>query len=176
MRARLIHEARLELLKREKAEELYNVKMQLFTDISHEFRTPLSLILAPLQKIYTSFENDPKLTRQIQLIRKNADRMLRLIDQIIDLRKIDLNKMKLNLTRGDIVRYLMELTDSFDDIALQRSMTLEFSSAINSYETWYDESKLEKIIYNLLSNAFKFTPDGGKSKVSLTLKQIRILT
>jgi signal transduction histidine kinase len=90
--------------------------------------------------------------------------MLRLIDQIIDLRKIDLNKMKLNLTRGDIVRYLMELTDSFDDIALQRSMTLEFSSAINSYETWYDESKLEKIIYNLLSNAFKLNLTAGKSK------------
>ncbi len=173
MRARLIHDARLELLKREKTEELYNVKMQFFTDISHEFRTPLSLILAPLQKIYTSFENDPKLIRQIQLIRKNADRLLRLIDQIIDLRKIDLNKMKLNLTRGDIVRYLKELTDSFDDIALQRSMTLEFSSTMNSYETLFDESKLEKIIYNLLSNAFKFTPDGGKIQVSLTLQQKR---
>jgi signal transduction histidine kinase/ligand-binding sensor domain-containing protein/AraC-like DNA-binding protein/AmiR/NasT family two-component response regulator len=171
MRARLIHEARLELLKREKTEELYNVKMQFFTDISHEFRTPLSLILAPLQKIITLFENDPGLTRQIQLIRKNADRLLRLIDQIIDLRKIDLNKMKLDLSRGDIVRYVKELTDSFDDIALQRSMTLEFSSAINSYETWFDESKLEKIMYNLLSNAFKFTPDGGKIRVSLTLRQ-----
>ena len=171
MRARLIHEARLELMKREKAEELYNVKMQFFTDISHEFRTPLSLILAPLQKIFTSFEDDPKLIRQIQLIRKNADRLLRLIDQIIDLRKIDLNNMKLNLSREDIVMYVKELTDSFDDIALQRSMTLEFSSAINSYETWFDESKLEKIMYNLLSNAFKFTPDGGKIRVSLSLRQ-----
>jgi len=171
MRARLIHEAKLEQLKREKTEELYNVKMQFFTDISHEFRTPLSLILAPLQKIYTSFENDSRLTRQIQLIRKNADRLLRLIDQIIDIRKIDLNKMKLNLTGGDIVRYLGELTDSFDDIALQRSIILEFSSAIDSLETWFDESILEKIIYNLLSNAFKFTPDGGKIQVGLALQQ-----
>jgi signal transduction histidine kinase/ligand-binding sensor domain-containing protein/AraC-like DNA-binding protein len=171
MRARLIHEARLEQMKREKTEELYNVKMQFFTDLSHEFRTPLSLILAPLQKIVASFENEPGLTRQIQLIRKNADRLLRLIDQIIDLRKIDLNKMQLNLTRGDIIRYVKDLTDSFDDIALQRSMILEFFSTINSYETWFDESKLEKIIYNLLSNAFKFTPDGGKIQVRLTLRQ-----
>jgi signal transduction histidine kinase/ligand-binding sensor domain-containing protein/DNA-binding response OmpR family regulator len=171
MRARLIHEARLEQMKREKTEELYNVKMQFFTDISHEFRTPLSLILAPLQKIITSFENDQRLTRQIELIRKNADRLLRLIDQIVDLRKIDLNKMKLNLGRGDIVRSVKELTNSFEDIAQQRSMTLEFSSSIDFYETLFDESKLEKIMYNLLSNAFKFTPDKGKINVSLSLRQ-----
>ncbi|TRZ70832.1 MAG: hybrid sensor histidine kinase/response regulator [Bacteroidetes bacterium] len=169
MRIRLIHEARLEHMEREKAEELYQVKMQFFTDISHEFRTPLSLILAPLQKIIASAENDLRLTRQIELLRKNADRLLRLIDQIIDLRKIDLNKMKLNLSHGDIVRYVKELTNSFDEIAQQRSMILEFSSAIDSYETWFDESKLEKIIYNLLSNAFKFTPDGKKIQVSCRL-------
>jgi signal transduction histidine kinase/ligand-binding sensor domain-containing protein/CheY-like chemotaxis protein/AraC-like DNA-binding protein len=171
MRARLIHEARFEQMKREKTEELYNVKMQFFTDISHEFRTPLSLILAPLQKIITSYENDPKLTRQIELMRKNADRMLRLIDQIIDLRKIDLKKMKLNLSKGDIIRFVKELTNSFDDIAQQRSMTLEFSTSIDSYETFFDESKLEKIMYNLLSNAFKFTPDCGKIDVSCRLLQ-----
>ena len=176
MRISLIHEARLEQMRREKAEELYNMKMQFFTDISHEFRTPLSLILAPLQKIITSFENDPKLGRQIELIRKNADRLLRLIDQIVDLRKIDLNKMKLNLRRGDIVLYLKELTSSFDEIAQQRSMTLEFSSEIDSYETLFDESKLEKIIYNLLSNAFKFTPDRGKIQVSCRLLQNEIAT
>jgi signal transduction histidine kinase/AraC-like DNA-binding protein/streptogramin lyase len=169
MRSSLIHEARLEQLRREKAEELYNMKMQFFTDISHEFRTPLSLILAPLQKILTSFKNDPKLSRQIELIRKNADRLLRLIDQIVDLRKIDLNKMKLTLGKGDLVQYLRELTSSFDEIAQQRSMTLEFSSEIDSYETLFDESKLEKIIYNLLSNAFKFTPDRGKLQVSCRL-------
>lgn len=169
MRARLIHEARYEQMKREKSEELYNVKMQFFTDISHEFRTPLSLILAPLQKIITSYENDQKLTRQIELMRKNADRLLRLIDQIIDLRKIDLNKMKLDLGRGDIVRFVRELTSSFDEIARQRSITLAFYSDIDSHEIWFDEVKFEKILYNLLSNAFKFTPDRGKIEVSCRL-------
>ena len=169
MRARLIHEARMEQLKREKTEELYNIKMQFFTDISHEFRTPLSLILAPLQKIIVSFENDPRLSRHIEIIRKNADRLSRLIDQIIDLRKIDLNKMKLSLVKGDIVRYVKEITGSFDEIAQQRSMNLEFSTSINSYEMWFDEGKLEKIMYNLLSNAFKFTPDNGKIEVSFRM-------
>ena len=145
--------------------------MQLLTDISHEFRTPLSLILAPLQKIIDFVENDSRLSQTNRLIRKNADRLLRLTDQIIDLRKIDLNKMKLNLSRGDIVRYVKELTNSFDDIAQQRSMTLEFSSEIDSYETFFDENCLEKIMYNLLSNAFKFTPDRGKIQVSCRLLQ-----
>ena len=176
MRSSLIHEARLEQMRREKAEELYNMKMQFFTDISHEFRTPLSLILAPLQKIITSFKNDPKLGRQIELISKNADRLLRLIEQIVDLRKIDLNKMKLTLSRRDLVLYLKELTSSFDEIAEHRSMTLEFSSALESYETLFDESKLEKIMYNLLSNAFKFTPDRGKIQVSCKLLQKGIAT
>lgn len=176
MRSSLIHEARLEQMRREKAEELYNMKMQFFTDISHEFRTPLSLILAPLQKIIASFKNDPKLGRQIELISKNADRLLRLIDQIVDLRKIDLNKMKLTLSRGDLVLYLKELTSSFDEIAEQRSITLGFSSAIDSYVTLFDESKLEKIMYNLLSNAFKFTPDRGNIQVSCRLLQKGIAT
>jgi len=176
MRSRLIHEARLEQMRREKAEEFYNMKMQFFTDISHEFRTPLSLILAPLQKITASLENNPKLGRQIELIRKNADRLLRLIDQIVDLRKIDLNKMKLNLSRGDFVLYLKELTSSFDEIAQQRSMTLEFFSEIDSYETLFDEGMLEKIMYNLLSNAFKFTPDRGKIQVNCRLLKNGITT
>ena len=169
MRARLIHEARLEQMKREKTEELYNVKMQFFIDISHEFRTPLSLILAPLQKITSSFENEPRLTRQIQMIKRNADRLFRLIDQILDLRKIDIHKMKLNLSRGDIVMYIKELTNSFDDIAQQRSMTLKFSSSTDSCQILFDENKLEKIMYNLLSNAFKFTPDGGEIQICCRL-------
>jgi len=171
MRARLIHEARLELMRREKAEALYNVKMELLTDISHEFRTPLSLILAPMEKIIASAANDPRLAKQTTLIRKNTDRLLRLIDQITDLRKIDLNKLTLKLKKGNIVETLREITSSFDEIARQRSMTLEFYSEIDSCETYFDENCLEKIMYNLLSNAFKYTPDGGVIQVSCRLLQ-----
>jgi len=171
MRARLIHEARLEHMRREKAEALYNVKMELLTDISHEFRTPLSLILAPLQKIMSSVANDPRLAKQTSLIRKNTDRLLRLIDQITDLRKIDLNKLTIKLKKGNIIETLREITSSFDEIAQQRSMTLEYYSEIDSCETYFDENCLEKIMYNLLSNAFKYTPDGGVIQVSCKLLQ-----
>lgn len=174
MRTRLIHETRLEHMKREKEAELYDMKIRFFTDISHEFRTPLSLILAPLQSILPWAENNPKISRQVNLIRKNSDRLLRLIDQIMDLRKIDTNKMRLELRKADIVACIKELTDSFDDIAMQRSILLEFSSKLEIYETWFDENKLEKIIYNLLSNAFKYTPDKGRIVVNLSLKKNEI--
>ena len=171
MKARLIHEARLEHMRREKAEALYNVKMELLTDISHEFRTPLSLILAPLQKIMSSVANDPRLAKQTSLIRKNADRLVRLIDQITDLRKIDLKKLTLKLKKGNIAETLREITSSFDEIARQRSMNLEFYSEFDSCEIYFDESCLEKIMYNLLSNAFKYTPDGGVIQVRCRMLQ-----
>ncbi len=132
MRARLVHKAKLEHLEREKTEELYQFKMRFFTDISHELRTPLSLILAPLQTIVTKAGNDQQLVKYSQVIKKNAARLLRLIDQVMDLRKIDLNKMKLSLSRGDIIGFVKELTSSFEEIALQRSMELEFVPFINS--------------------------------------------
>ena len=171
MRVRLVHEAKLEHLEREKTEEVYQFKMRFFTDISHEFRTPLSLILAPLQKIVSKAEHDPQLIKQSHLIRKNADRLLKLIDEVMDMRKIDLNKMKLSLVKGDIVENVRELTLSFEEIALQRSMILEFTSSVDSLITWFDENKLEKIVCNLLSNSFKYTPDKGSIKVSLNLAE-----
>ena len=172
MRARLVHEARLEHIEREKTEELYQFKMRFFTDIAHEFRTPLSLVLAPLNAIVAKASNDPQLLKQSHFIRKNADKLLRLIEQIMDLRKIDLNKMKVHLGKGDIVSFVKELTSSFEEIALERSIDLEFKSSLDLYVTWFDENKLEEIIYNLLSNAFKFTPDNGRIEVSIGLKQI----
>jgi signal transduction histidine kinase/ligand-binding sensor domain-containing protein/AraC-like DNA-binding protein len=169
MRVRLIHEAKFEQMKREKTEELYNLKMKFFTDISHEFRTPLSLIIAPLQNIVSKAENDPQLIKHSNLIRKNTDRMLRLIDQVMDMMKIDLNKMRLSLSKGDIVAYLKELIFSFEEIADQRSIILEFTHENDSYVTWFDENKIEKIINNLLSNSFKFTPDKGKIQINLRI-------
>jgi signal transduction histidine kinase/CheY-like chemotaxis protein len=170
MRARLIHDARIEQIKREKTEELFNLKMKFFTDISHEFRTPLSLIIAPLQNIISKAGNDPQMIKHSNLIRKNADRMLRLIDQVMDMMKIDLNKMKLSLSKGDIVAYLKEMIFSFEEIADQRSIILEYNPEVDSFATWFDENKIEKIIYNLLSNSFKFTPDKGKIQVDLKIR------
>jgi signal transduction histidine kinase/DNA-binding response OmpR family regulator len=167
VRAQLIHEAKMEHLEREKTEELYHLKLRFFTSISHEFRTPLTLILGPLQKIIESLENDHRFTRQIITIKRNADRLFRLIDQVLEFRKIETHKIKLSASEGDIVSFVRELVDSFEDIACQRSIKLHFRSETESCKAWFDRDKLDKIIYNLLSNAFKFTPNGGQIKVGL---------
>ena len=169
VRAQLIHEARMEHLEREKTEEMYQMKLRFFTNISHEFRTPLTLILGPLQKIIKDLGDDRRFSRQIATIRRNSDRLFRLIDQVIEFRRIETNKIKLNAAEGDIVKFLRELTDSFEEIACERSISLEFKSDLEACMVWYDENKVDKIVYNLLSNAFKFTPDKGSISVNFSL-------
>ncbi len=166
MRIRLVHQAQYEHLERKKTEELFQFKMRFFTDISHEFGNLLSLILSPLQNITAKVGNDPQLAEQSLMIRKNSERLLRLTEQIMDMRKIDLNKMKVRLSEDDIIAYIKELTLSFREIAIPRSMILEFNTDVDSCKTWFDENKLDQIIFNLLSNAFKFTPDKGEISVS----------
>lgn len=169
VRAQLIHEAKMEHLEREKTEEMYQMKLRFFTNISHEFRTPLTLVLGPLQKIMNDLRDDHRFVKQITTIRRNSDRLFRLIDQVLEFRRIETKKVRLAAAKGDIVRFLGELTDSFQEIACQRSITLEYHSDFVAFELWFDEHKLDKIIYNLLSNAFKFTPDKGKISVSLSM-------
>jgi signal transduction histidine kinase/ligand-binding sensor domain-containing protein/AraC-like DNA-binding protein len=169
IRAHLKHEIKMEHMEREKAEEMYQMKLRFFTNISHEFRTPLTLILAPLQKIISAIENDKRLAKQILLIKRNTNRLFRLIEQVIEFRKIETNNIKLHVTKSDLVALLRELTNSFDDIAAQRSITLRFCSENETYETWFDEDKMDKIIYNLLTNAFKFTADKGFITVYFSL-------
>jgi signal transduction histidine kinase/ligand-binding sensor domain-containing protein/DNA-binding response OmpR family regulator len=166
-RAQLIHEAKVEHLEREKTEEMYQMKMRFFTSISHEFRTPLTLVLGPLNKIIKNLLNDSRFTREVATIRRNSDRLFRLIDQVIEFRKIETNKIKLNASEKDIVSFVRDLVDSFEEIAYQRSIDLSFKSEFSACLLWYDENKVDKIVYNLLSNAFKFTPDRGRIYVTL---------
>ncbi len=167
-RAQLIHEAKMEHLEREKTEQMSQMKLRFFTSISHEFRTPLTLILGPLNKIIQSLKNDERFARQIMTIRRNSDRLFRLIDQVIEFRKIETNKIRLNAAERDIVSFVRELVDSFEEIASQRSIELDFITDLESRMIWFDENKVDKIVYNLLSNAFKFTPDKGRIEVRLS--------
>ncbi len=168
VRAQLIHEAKMEHLEREKTEEMYQMKLRFFTNISHEFRTPLTLILGPLQRIIKDLEGDRRFSRQITTIRRNSDRLFRLVDQVIEFRRIETNKVRLRAAKKDIVKFIRELTDSFEEIACQRSISLDFHSDFKTCEIWFDENKVDKIIYNLLSNAFKFTADKGRISVSVS--------
>ena len=147
-------------MRRETYKEINQTKMVFFTNISHEFKTPLTLILGPIETLLeTATEGQRKM---LLIMKQNAERLLRLINQIMDMRKIDNNKMKLSLGMGDIAAFGQEIYATFCDHARQRRIEYTFESHPFCINMLFDRDKIEKVFYNLLSNAFKFTPDGGR--------------
>ncbi|RXK83804.1 hybrid sensor histidine kinase/response regulator transcription factor [Filimonas effusa] len=142
------------------------MKIRFFTNISHEFRTPLSLILAPLDKVINAAEGEKK--KQLELIRRNAKRLLGLVNQLLDFRKLETQEFKFIPAEADIISFTKEVVTSFSDIAEKKDITLSFSSEIPGFPTRFDKDKLEKVLFNLLSNAFKFTPQQGQVSVDIT--------
>lgn len=148
--------------------QLTEYKLVFFTNISHEFRTPLTLIQGALERI-RRMESDPKkelnkkeLIYPLQIMGKSTNRMLRLIDQLLEFRKMQNNKLALSLEKTDVVAMLYEIFLSFEDMAESKHMDFQFIPSVTSYEMYVDKGKLDKMIYNVLSNAFKYTPNEGK--------------
>ena len=150
-----------------KTKELNELKLNFFTNVSHELRTPLTLIISPLVHMIND-ENNPEKRRKLELIHRNATRLLNLVNQILDFRKFDQNKEKLSLTRTDIVGFVDNICNSFRILANSK-VTLTFESYTAKLNMSFDPDKVGKIVNNLLSNAYKFTPDGGTITVSLSV-------
>lgn len=148
--------------------EADQMKLRFFINISHEFRTPLTLILGPAEQIL-ALQPSPVISENTLLIQRNAKRLLRLVNQLLDLRRLETGNMKLHAVEGDIVFYLHKIYESFTYLADRHQMNYHFSSEVPSLITWFDPDIVEKIMYNLLSNAFKYTPDGGTIKLDLYL-------
>ncbi|KAA0988723.1 hybrid sensor histidine kinase/response regulator transcription factor [Dyadobacter aurulentus] len=146
--------------------EINDVKIRFFTNMSHEFRTPLTLILSPLEKILKENTDSP-LYNQMQLMQRNAKRLLNLVNQLLDFRKLEVSGIRFNPTEGDIVQFVKEAVFSFTDISQKKQVGLYFQSELQSLNAFFDQDKLEKILFNLLSNAFKFTPEHGKITVEI---------
>ncbi|WP_072999916.1 hybrid sensor histidine kinase/response regulator transcription factor [Mariniphaga anaerophila] len=166
-RMRTLHDLRVERLEKEKLSEINQMKLQFFTNISHEFRTPLTLILSPLEKILEKPINDEWLRKQILLINKNASRLLDLIDQLLEFRKSETGKLKLNVSRNELVGFVNDIYLSFASVAAQNKIVYSFNSKEEKLEICFDKNIIERIFFNLLSNAFKFTPNGGKIGINL---------
>lgn len=146
--------------------ELDLMKIKFFTNVSHEFRTPLSLILAPVEKlIKTSSDLDHQ--KQYQMIQRNGKRLLNLVNQLLDFRKLEVEGMKLQLSELNIINFIEEAVQSFSDLSENKNIELDFHSNVNILHASFDMDKLEKILFNLLSNAFKFTPENGKISVAV---------
>lgn len=148
--------------------QLTDMKLRFFTDISHELRTPLTLISAPLEYIMGRKELSHEVKEQLTVVDRNTKRMLRLVNQILDFRKIQNKKMKMIVQQTDIVPYTRSIMDNFEALAKDHHMQFVFETNKEHIFLWVDADKFEKIVYNLLSNSFKYTPDGKRIKVTLT--------
>ena len=142
-------------------------KLQFFTNVSHEVRTPLTLILAPLDRLIVSLRESPYAS-DLGLIQKNANRLLRVINQILDFRKVEGKQEKLAVREIDLVPFVGEIKSYFDSMASVRAISYTFTSSIKQCTLWIDPDLLERVFFNLLSNAFKFTPENGKVAVRLS--------
>ena len=151
--------------------ELDQMKTRFFTNISHEFKTPLSLILAPVEHLLHHDEASAR-SKQYLTIQRNAKRLLQLVNQILDIKNIEKEGVVLHLSEGDIVRFIDNKVREFAELSEKRHIQLSFDSSIKRLPTQFDADKIEKIIFNLLSNAFKFTPEDGQIRVTLGLKAI----
>ncbi len=142
-------------LEADRLKELNNFKAQFYTNITHEFRTPLTVIMG----MSDNLKNHPQ---EKELIQRNSKNLLRLINQLLDLSKLESGKLNLNLVHQDLIIYLQYLTESFYSTAMQKDIRLVFHSEEKEVMMDYDEDKIQQIVYNLLSNALKFTPKAGK--------------
>jgi len=150
----------------ERQREFEQVKIKYLTNLSHEFRTPVSLIVGPIEKLIQQ-EECPEKLGHLNLLKRNARRLLNLVNQLLDFRKLEERELKLVLTEGDIVSFIGEVVESFKDISERRQISFSFVSTLGCFHTRFDRDKIERILFNLLSNAFKFTPKGGRIALSI---------
>jgi len=164
------HQLELEHLEKEKSEELHQAKLEFFTNISHELRTPLTLIKGPLEYLKKRGQKLEwsKVRGQYSLMEKNTDYLMRLVDQLLDFRKISQGKMRLVVRNSDIVEFITEVAEPFQFLAHKKSLNFEILAQKRSIKAWFDHDALEKIMNNLLSNAFKFTPENGNITVEIS--------
>ena len=168
---------RLERERRKQKVELQQQKLQFFTNISHEFRTPLTLIINPIQELMELSEaNFSKSVRQKHhIIHKNAERLSRLINELMDFRKLQSNKLQLRVSQFNLVKQTKNILSFFNEESKRRAMRLDLKYDTINMEVWADSGMLDKILFNLLSNAFKVTPNEGRIQVNIGAGKKKIL-
>ncbi|MFD1256078.1 two-component regulator propeller domain-containing protein [Mucilaginibacter terrae] len=153
----------------ERLHDLDRLKIKFLTNLSHDFRTPIALIMAPVDKLLGQTQENG-IQVQLLVIKRNARRLLNIVNQLFDLRKIEEGQLKLNPVKADIIAFQKEVSESFNDLSEKKRIAFVFKSSVNSLQTSFDPDKLERVLFNLLSNAFKFTLEGGKVMLITYLK------
>ena len=161
----------LEQLKNEKNEELARLKLHFFTEVSHEFRTPLTLIIDPLQRLLSDNPDKEKIAYYHNLMLRNANQLLELINQLLDFRKLESGNLPLKLVPTDLIAFVRNTAAAFENRAHERNIRFSLNSTVNQLFVEIDKDKMGKVLNNLLSNAFKFTPENGEITIDLSIIQ-----
>lgn len=164
---KLEHELQFRQKEQQQLEKFHQDKIRMFTNFSHELRTPLTLIIAPLQELVSMAEFSSTVRNKLGLIYSNSQRLLLLVNQLMDLRKNQEGQLNLQITKGDMYPFLLEIYYAFSHLAAKKLITFTFEKEEEQLPAWFDKSLIEKVVFNLLSNAMKFTPNGGKVVFSL---------
>lgn len=168
MRWKLTHDLELEQMEKEQQEKLHKAKLNFFTNIAHEIRTPLTLIVSPLELATERYTHDVFLQKQLQMVRANTSRLMRLINQLLDFQKQESGNFTLKRKEDNIIELLKEIIFSFSEHANSRHIQLKFKADRDTIRLRYDRDELEKVFCNLLYNAFKFTPGGGAIAITVS--------
>lgn len=163
------------MIEKQRNEDQYKARIRLFTNFAHELRTPLTLIISPLEEILSIDNPQPVTHGTLHLIHDNAKRLLHMVNQLMDLRSKEEDKMKVRVAEGDIAGFAKEIFIAFNHQAQQRGISYEFFCSQKPTGVWFDRNLFEKVLMNLLSNAFKFTPDGGKISLDISEKDDMVM-
>ncbi|MGJ1386436.1 hybrid sensor histidine kinase/response regulator transcription factor [Sphingobacterium spiritivorum] len=169
-RIRTLHQLKMERLDKEKVRYINQMKMDFFTNVSHELRTPLTLLLAPLEEMLSKGNTDKWLRKQHELMQANARRLYHLVDQLFEFKKTERGTRKLKVGRADMVRFIHEIYVSFKPLAEKNDILYLYNSSEERLDVLFDKDALERILFNLLSNAFKYTKAGQEVKVLFSVK------
>lgn len=160
------------LLKKE--DELHQVKLNFFTNISHEIRTHLTLIMAPVEKMLENKNQDGFIQQQLINVKGNANRLLKLVSELMDFRKAETNHLNLHINQHNLIPFLQDIYNSFQELSLAKNIKTSFIHDTDNAPVYFDKEQLEKVFFNLLTNAFKFTPEGGRICMNVEQKDNKI--
>jgi len=158
-----------------KEEVLHQSKLGFFTNVSHEIRTHLTLIMAPVDKLLETQQKDSFAKQQLTHVKNNANRLLKLVSELMDFRKAETNNLQLHVAKHNLVAFLEDIYTSFQELSLVKNIKTSFIYPSENIPLYFDQEQLEKVFFNLLTNAFKFTPEGGNILMNLELKNNNVI-
>lgn len=169
---RLENNLRIRQIEQQNLEENHQLRIRLFTNFSHELRTPLTLIIGPLNNLLSDSAIPSHIVGSLNLIQKNANRLLLLVNQLMDFRKLESGNLKLKLNQGDFKLFIDEIFIAFQELSKQRNINLQLNYTVTNPDLWYNNDQLEKVLFNLLSNAFRHTRNNGE--ISIDVRQWKL--